>query len=61
MVSEISLRFWYLKMLTNMVICYTFFSVLQIGIFPWYALWIITFKSLQHIVRINMLIEQPEP
>lgn len=32
MMFEISQRFFYLKMLTNMADCYTFLSVLQIGI-----------------------------
>lgn len=35
MVFEISQIFRYLKMLTNIVVCYTFLSILQIGISSW--------------------------
>lgn len=55
MVFEMSQIFWYLKMLTNIVVCYTFLSILQIGISPWPALQTTTFKSLQNIARNNRL------
>lgn len=60
MVFEMSQIVRYLKMLTNIVVCYTFLSILQIGISPWPALQTTTFKSLQNIARNNRLTEQPE-